>query len=670
MLQRIRQLRTLPGSPEIIAAALLLTLGAALRLYALGEIPLGFNSDEATSAYEAWSLLHFGIDRHGFSWPVHFVAAGSGHNALYSYLAIPFIALGGPTIAVFRLPMALTGILALFLMWKIGARAENRAFALLTLLLLTFNVWHLIATRWALEVNLLPFVLLLSVYFLSRSDRHRFSIQAAAVFILAMSVYAYGAAYAFAPLFLALVFIWLRLNRLADWRRLLSLSALAFATALPIMLLVAINSFGLDSITVLGVSIPRYTASPRYENISLLFYNQGERVLANLPALAAGLLQGQWSNAITKVMPGFGVLPPLALLLILFGLGSILYRAKTRREYGVHLLMAFWFGAAALLALTVSVEVQRINALWLPAIYLTALGAFRISRHRLILYALAAAYIAYSSVFIWQYFQNYRDLAAEYFHPGLRPAVARAVAAAGPDAVSVTSSRVPSASLVSFYAQIPPGEYQRTGIISLPNAHFSSTLALGQFLFVSPLPRKESERLSLRLLQAAGIDHEKIAHYVLTNRDLPKLDPGRFILEKYGNYYYAYDPAIAAAGAAQGPLLRVDRPPVAAPPAAQSRFTVYLENNALTYYKAGCTAYDTREWFFLHITPAAAADLPQERQQIGFANRDFRFDRHGALYGPNCWAIIPLPDYPIAAIHTGQFSDKGELWRVEFPVQQ
>ena len=54
---------------ERIAAALLLILGAALRLCALGALPFGLNQDEASAGYEAFALLTAGIDRCGKSWP-------------------------------------------------------------------------------------------------------------------------------------------------------------------------------------------------------------------------------------------------------------------------------------------------------------------------------------------------------------------------------------------------------------------------------------------------------------------------------------------------------------------------------------------------------------------------------------------------------------------------
>lgn len=697
MVQWIEQRLPAWLSLELGAAILLLAVGAALRLYSLGVLPTVIQQDEPAAAYDAWALLNFGIDRNGFSWPVHFVSWGSGQNALYSYLAMPFIALGGLNTVVFRLPMVISGVLALYLMWKIGERAAGRRFALLVLLLLALSSWHLIASRWGSEGNLMPFVLLVSVYLLARPDRGRFWVQAVAVAVLALSVYAYGTAYALAPLFLGLVFVWLRLNGLADWRRLLLLSVLAGLTALPIMLLVAVNSLGWDTIEFFGVSIPRYSGTPRYESLNLLLVGDGGRFWDNLPRVVVVLLGGS-GNWGLSLLPWVGALPPLAILVGFLGWGAVLYRAKVEGEYGIHLLLAFWFGAALLVTLLSPAGITRMNGLWLPAIYLIGWGAFLVGRYRrLWFYGLAAVYGAYSSFFLYQYLEKYDDvIAAEIsYHRGIGMAIERAVEVAGGEGIYVTD--IPFKLLTPyiyalFYTQPPPGEYLETRVVADPNAAFKRNLAYGQFVFVSPWREdrenryrrlrqaegvearqvgelRDRESRYLRLLEAGGVDLEGVAHYILTEEAAAELDLAGMAAERYGNYYYVYDPERAAAGAARGPLLRRERPAVAEPAAARDKFDIYREGNTLTYYKKGCTADDTREPFFLHIVPVNRDDLPAERRPLGFANRDFRFGKYGALYGYNCWAVVELPEYPVAGIRTGQFVDgAGELWRVEFAV--
>ena len=106
-------------------------------------------------------------------------------------------------------------------------------------------------------------------------------------------------------------------------------------------------------------------------------------------------------------------------------------------------------------------------------------------------------------------------------------------------------------------------------------------------------------------------------------------------------------------------------------PAAQSDFDVYLRGNRLAYLKENCLAGDTDARFFLHIIPANPTDLPADRRESGFENRDFRFAESGARIGDKCVAERELPDYAIERIRTGQFvSGEGQLWSAEFGVGQ
>ncbi len=105
-------------------------------------------------------------------------------------------------------------------------------------------------------------------------------------------------------------------------------------------------------------------------------------------------------------------------------------------------------------------------------------------------------------------------------------------------------------------------------------------------------------------------------------------------------------------------------------PAGRSTFDVYLiENeNRLVYFKETCKRADREPRFFLHLTPAAAEDLPDHRRQYGYDNRDFSFGGHRldvTLEG-GCIRTVPLPDYAISRILTGQFTGEGRLWAVQF----
>ena len=103
---------------------------------------------------------------------------------------------------------------------------------------------------------------------------------------------------------------------------------------------------------------------------------------------------------------------------------------------------------------------------------------------------------------------------------------------------------------------------------------------------------------------------------------------------------------------------------------ADSGFQVYLDPDGrwLRYFRAACAAADAEPRFFLHLTPRDWADLPPYRREHGFDNRDFSFAAAGGfLWRGQCQAQIRLPDYPIAALRTGQYAaDAGELWVAEY----
>ena len=191
-----------PGAivAEIALFILLIAAGATVRLIYLGDLPAGLNQDEASTGYAAWAILEHGIDRHGYRNPVHLVSYGGGQNALYSYLSMPFIKLLGLTELSIRLTQALLGVVSLFVMYAVARMLAGRKFALFALFALAISPWHIMMSRWGLESNVLPAIVLLAFAFLIWGLRSpRWIIPA--FFLLALSLYAYRVAYMFVPLF-------------------------------------------------------------------------------------------------------------------------------------------------------------------------------------------------------------------------------------------------------------------------------------------------------------------------------------------------------------------------------------------------------------------------------------------------------------------------------------
>ena len=74
---------------------LVLLVAFLLRFISLTKFPAGFNADEASFGYDAYSILHTGRDQWGTFMPIVLKSFGDYKSPVYSYLAIPSVAIFG-----------------------------------------------------------------------------------------------------------------------------------------------------------------------------------------------------------------------------------------------------------------------------------------------------------------------------------------------------------------------------------------------------------------------------------------------------------------------------------------------------------------------------------------------------------------------------------------------
>ena len=109
-------------------------------------------------------------------------------------------------------------------------------------------------------------------------------------------------------------------------------------------------------------------------------------------------------------------------------------------------------------------------------------------------------------------------------------------------------------------------------------------------------------------------------------------------------------------------------------PEIQAKFDVFQVGHEaggrLLYARERCDLADVKTRFFLHLVPVGD-DWDAGREPYGFNNADFMLEEHGIWsgeVGSPCLAEVPLPEYPIATITTGQFTSAGRVWDGEiFP---
>ncbi len=105
-------------------------------------------------------------------------------------------------------------------------------------------------------------------------------------------------------------------------------------------------------------------------------------------------------------------------------------------------------------------------------------------------------------------------------------------------------------------------------------------------------------------------------------------------------------------------------------PLIKAVFDVYQHQDTLVYVRESCTESDTEARFLLHFEPFDVDDLPESRRAHGFDNRDFVFSKHGRRMDGRCMAVVPLPEYDVAKVRTGQFTNEGVVWEGKFSLKQ
>lgn len=208
---------------KIILISILL-LASILRLSFLDRFPSGLNADEAAIGYNVYSLIQTGLDEHGAPWPLVFRSFDDYKPPLYFYLVLPFVKILGLNIWAVRLPSALLGVLAVFLIYKLTNSK-------LAALLLAVSPWHLHFSRGGWEVNAATTLILLGVYAFTKSlknSKYFFLFS----FSFLLSLYTYHSARIIAPLLTLSLFL---IYRPKITKTLLASCLLALVLSIPVV---------------------------------------------------------------------------------------------------------------------------------------------------------------------------------------------------------------------------------------------------------------------------------------------------------------------------------------------------------------------------------------------------------------------------------------------------
>lgn len=189
-------------SRTVRALLLAILVGAALlRTIRLKDLPAGLFCDEAAFGYNAWAILHHGIDENGTRLPLFLWSFTGYKNPVYLYAAMVPIGLLGLDEFSLRLTSAIFGVATIFALFLVGRRLAGTRAGLAAAFLLTVCPWHIHFSRIAFELISFPLLFLIGFAYLLRFAKGERTLPAA-FFFLGGCLYAYAVAKLFVPLFL------------------------------------------------------------------------------------------------------------------------------------------------------------------------------------------------------------------------------------------------------------------------------------------------------------------------------------------------------------------------------------------------------------------------------------------------------------------------------------
>lgn len=187
----------------------ILILAFLLRFINLTSYPVGFNADEASFGYDAYSILKTGRDQWGNFLPLTLKSFGDYKAPLYGYLAIPFVAIFGLGEFAVRLPNVIIGTLAVYVVYHLTSEISKKIqltkhfpMPIIASLLLAISPWSVMMSRGAFEANLITLLIPLGIY-LFLKERYSYS-----ALIFGLSLFSYHSSKIISPLiFIALIIL-------------------------------------------------------------------------------------------------------------------------------------------------------------------------------------------------------------------------------------------------------------------------------------------------------------------------------------------------------------------------------------------------------------------------------------------------------------------------------
>jgi len=350
-----------------IVILIILAVGIFIRLIAIDKIPIGINVDEAGTAYDAYCIANYGVDRFLYHNPVYTINYGGGQSVLYTYLAAGFIKLFGFHLFAVRLPAFFLSVISMVILYLMVREFKNKKLAMICLFIIVIVPWHFMQSRWGLDCNLMSPMLLISVYMLLKA-KHKWNYVFAGI-LFGITLYSYALSYIIIPILLLGIFTYLFIIKKIKIMDIICFGIPLFVLALPLILNLCVNKGWIEPIQNSLFSTPK------------LWAYRGEEVsLGNMIKNIWPILKSMFGYDINEynAFPQFGTLYYISIPFFVIGIVETVksgMQSFKKREINLDIIFIICFISTFLCLLLIEgVGISKANGIYIPMIYFIAVG--------------------------------------------------------------------------------------------------------------------------------------------------------------------------------------------------------------------------------------------------------------------------------------------------------
>ena len=386
--------------------------------FKLGDVPYGLNVDEAGMAYDAISLVNYGVDRYLKPYPVYFINFGGGQNAMYTYLAALFIKVFDYSTVIIRLPAVLlrflTFIAIYFIMKSEYGKPNNKEKSLLLLFLFSVCPYFIMQSRWGLESNLLVGFLTISICLLIYSIRNNSTkLFFASGISFGLTLYTYALSYIIIPVFLCFIGLYLYFSKKVKICQIVLFLLPLSILSLPLILMILVNNGFIPEINgVFTIPLLDYYRGGEvsFRNIFSNYY-----IIISMLSFDNPRIYGR--ELFFNAIPYFGTVYYFSIPFFLVGVLSTYRKALSDLKAGifnVDLIFATWFfSVLACQFVILAPNINKVNAVFVPVFYFVTIGIIETvgkwNGKKSIFLVVLICYLLNFSLFCNYYFNQYNQ---------------------------------------------------------------------------------------------------------------------------------------------------------------------------------------------------------------------------------------------------------------------